>query len=91
MKSPFTFLISITYRSQFGGYALLVDGIMFALVSDGELYLRTNDQIENVFQTRKMSNLVYLKRGMPILLRYYFVDLILWKNQNLLFYFVQLA
>lgn len=91
VKSRFTFLGSITYRSQFGGYALLVDGIMFALVSDGELYLRANDQIENIFQTRKMSNLVYAKRGMPILLRYYFVDSTLWEDQNLLFYFVQLA
>lgn len=90
-KSRFTFLGAISYRSQFGGYALLVDGIIFALVSDGELYLRANDEIENIFQTRKMSNLVYAKRGIPVLLRYYFVDSTLWEDQDLLFHFVRLA
>lgn len=67
----FGFLGQITIRSQFGGYGLLVNSIMFAVVSEGELYLRANDNIEDLFRASGMANLVYAKRGLPVLLRYY--------------------
>ncbi len=47
-QGRFDFLGKITVRSQFGGYGLLANGIMFAVVSDGELYLRANNKIENL-------------------------------------------
>ena len=83
-RDCFDFLGQITVRSQFGGYSLLANGIMFAVVSEGELYLRANDQVEGVFRARGMTNLVYAKRGAPILLRYYRVDTYLWDDERTL-------
>ncbi len=81
----------VTSRSQFGGYSLSVNKVMFAVVSDGELYLRANDNIEGCFQARGMMNLVYSKRGMPVFLRYYHVDESLWNDNETLLHFAQLA
>jgi DNA transformation protein and related proteins len=90
-QSRFDFLGQITARSQFGGYGLLANGIMFAVVSEGELYLRANDKVENQFRARGMTNLVYAKRGLPVLLRYYWVDALLWDDVHTLHNFVQWA
>ncbi|AJJ09786.1 hypothetical protein CH64_991 [Yersinia rohdei] len=89
--SRFDFLGQITIRSQFGGYGLLANGIMFAVVSEGELYLRANDKIEGLFRTRGMANLVYAKRGLPVLLRYYWVDSQLWDDDLVLRNFARQA
>lgn len=35
---------TIEYRSLFGSYSLTVDDTVFAMVSDGELYLRACEQ-----------------------------------------------
>ncbi|MDN0121882.1 TfoX/Sxy family DNA transformation protein [Yersinia aleksiciae] len=90
-RDCFDFLGQITVRSQFGGYGLLANGIMFAVVSEGELYLRANDQVEGLFRARGMTNLVYAKRGVPILLRYYWVDAFLWRDERTLCNFAQRA
>lgn len=84
----FDFLGKITIRSQFGGYGLLVKGIMFAVVSEGELYLRANDGVEDLFRASGMANFVYAKRGLPVLLRYYWVDTALWDDNPTLHNFV---
>lgn len=87
----FDFLGKITVRSQFGGYGLLANSIMFAVVSEGELYLRANDLVENLFCTRGMVNLIYAKRGLPVSLRYYWVDSALWDDDLALRHFVKQA
>ncbi|CND44202.1 TfoX/Sxy family DNA transformation protein [Yersinia pseudotuberculosis] len=87
----FGFLGQITIRSQFGGYGLLVNSIMFAVVSEGELYLRANDNVEDLFRASGMANLVYAKRGLPVLLRYYRVDTSLWNDGLRLHHFVRQA
>lgn len=81
-KTYFYVLGSITTRSQFGGYGLLADGIMFGVVAEGELYLRATDSLEPAFRARGMVNMVYSKRGVPVTLRYYWVDESLWQNQD---------
>ena len=83
----FDFLGQITVRSQFGGYGLLANNIMFAVVSEGELYLRANDLVESLFRTRGMVNLIYAKRGLPFSLLYYTVYLALWQNNLSFCYF----
>lgn len=88
-RCRFDFLGQITVRSQFGGYGLLADNIMFAVVSEGELYLRANDLVESLFRTRGMVNLVYAKRGLPVSLRYYWVDLALWDDDLALRHFAK--
>lgn len=81
-KNCFAALGAITTRSQFGGYGLLAEGVMFAVIADGELYLRATASMEPAFRARGMVNMVYSKRGAPITLRYYWVDESLWRERN---------
>lgn len=81
-KACFDALGNITTRSQFGGYGLLADGVMFAVVADGEMYLRATKSLEPEFRSRGMVNMVYSKRGVPIIMRYYWVDHQLWGSRR---------
>ncbi|MBV4367831.1 TfoX/Sxy family DNA transformation protein [Erwinia phyllosphaerae] len=75
----------IDSRSQFGGYSLSVDNVVFALVAEGELYLRACEQVKPYLTERKMKPLHFNKRGVPVALDYYRVDEPLWKeNEQLL-------
>lgn len=69
----------IKCRSQFGGYSLSVDHAVFALVSEGELYLRACEQVNSYLTERKMEILTLNKRGIPVALNYYRVDDPLWQ------------
>ncbi|SFN99690.1 TfoX/Sxy family DNA transformation protein [Xenorhabdus japonica] len=78
-------------KSQFGGIGLLLDGILFAISSDGELYLRGNSHAEVLFKARGMEKFIYSKRGIPVTLRYYRVNESLWQDQKQLLEYVNLA
>lgn len=69
---------NIHARSQFGGYSLSANGIMFALISEGELYLRATPENEIHFRRQGMESLIYRKRGIAISLRYFKVGEHLW-------------
>lgn len=83
-KTFFAALGKIATRSQFGGYGLLADGTMFAVVAEGELYLRATESLEPIFRERGMANMTYLKRGIPMTMRYYRVDEQLWSDRQAL-------
>lgn len=76
----FASLGSIRSRSQFGGYSLSANGIMFALVAEGYLYLRATPENEMHFRRMGMESLIYRKRGIAIALRYFKVDEKLWQD-----------
>ncbi|WP_304164180.1 TfoX/Sxy family DNA transformation protein [Lonsdalea britannica] len=80
-KYVFSSLGTISSRSQFGGYSIAADKIIFALVSNGELYLRASRQHEVHFRAREMVSMVYTNRGVPVPLNYYEVDNTLWNNE----------
>lgn len=84
-KACFAELGNIAIRSQFGGYGLLADGTMFAVVAEGELYLRATESLEPAFRERGMVNMTYLKRGVPMVMRYYWVNDGLWRRRHELF------
>ncbi|WP_413528464.1 TfoX/Sxy family DNA transformation protein [Rahnella inusitata] len=75
---------NIRARSQFGGYSLSANRVMFALVSDGELYLRASHETEQYFCEQGMERLIYRKRGMAVLLRYFKVSKAQWENPRAL-------
>lgn len=75
---------NIRARSQFGGYSLSANRVMFALVSDGELYLRASHETEEYFCEQGMERLIYRKRGMAVLLRYFKVSKAQWEKPRAL-------
>lgn len=86
-KAYFAILGEITTRSQFGGYGLLANGVMFAVIAENELYLRATDRLEPLFRARGMVKMTYSKRGMPMVMRYYWVDESLWQEPKTLLSF----
>ena len=58
-----------------------VDEAVFAMVSDGELYLRACEQSAKYCKNAS-SFLTLMKRGRPVLLNYYRVDEGLWQNRE---------
>jgi Regulator of competence-specific genes len=72
----------INHRALFGGYTLAVDDAVFAMVSDGELYLRACEQSATYCAKNASSFLTLVKRGRPILLNYYRVDDGLWQDKD---------
>ncbi|MGM3162910.1 TfoX/Sxy family DNA transformation protein [Dickeya undicola] len=80
-KAVFAPLGNILSRSQFGGYSIAADGVIFALVSSGELYLRAAQDNEDFFLDRLTPKLIYTKRGLPVSLNYYLVGEVLWRDE----------
>lgn len=72
---------TIEYRSLFGSYSLTVDDTVFAMVSDGELYLRACEQSAQYCVKYPPVWLTYKKCGRSVTLNYYRVDESLWRNQ----------
>ncbi|RPH21712.1 TfoX/Sxy family DNA transformation protein [Buttiauxella warmboldiae] len=72
----------ISCRSLFGGYSLMVENVIFAMVSKGELYLRACEETEVYFVKRAAQPLLYTKRGRTIKLNYYRVDEGLWNDRQ---------
>ncbi|MEX3021825.1 TfoX/Sxy family DNA transformation protein [Kluyvera sp. STS39-E] len=76
----FSILGKIRSRALFGGYSLAVDDAVFAMVAEGELYLRMCEQ-NATYQAQHSPQLLTLrKRGMPLQLKYFHVDAALWAN-----------
>lgn len=72
----------IEHRALFGGYTLAVDDAVFAMVSDGELYLRACEESAQYCVKNASSYLTLVKRGRVVLLNYYRVDEALWQDRN---------
>jgi len=87
----FASLGNIRARSQFGGYSLSANRVMFALVSDGELYLRASHETEQYFCEQGMERLIYRKRGMAVLLRYFKVSKAQWEKPRALRHMAMLS
>lgn len=71
----------IRIRAHFGGYSLSIDNIVFAMVAEGELYLRACEESAQYHTARRSPLLTFLKRGRSVLLNYYFVDESLWGDR----------
>ncbi|AKJ42557.1 TfoX/Sxy family DNA transformation protein [Pragia fontium] len=87
----FSELGELTSRSMFGGYGICKNKVMFGLVSDDKFYLRANKYLESVFISYGMSQFIYNKRGVPVLMKYYHVNESLWQNEEILKRFVTYA
>lgn len=73
---------SIHYRSLFGSYSLTVEDTVFAMVAEGELYLRACEQSVQYCVKHAPVWLTFMKRGRPVMLNYYQVDESLWHDQQ---------
>lgn len=72
---------AIRSRALFGGYSLAVENTVFAMVSDGELYLRACEETATYQSQHATSLLTLRKRGGSLQLNYFRVDERLWRDR----------
>jgi DNA transformation protein len=53
----------VTVRRMFGGAGIYAEGMMFALVSDGVIYLKADEQNAPVFEREKLEPFTYSTKG----------------------------
>ena len=58
-------------RRMFGGYGIFHDGLMLALIADGELYLKADTETRERFEAEACEPFVYYSQGKPRRLSYY--------------------
>ncbi len=47
---------AVEARSMFGGHGLYADGVMFGLLDDGELFLKTDEETRATFAGRAAAS-----------------------------------
>lgn len=61
----------VTVKSMFGGHGVFLDGLMFGLIADRELYLKVDKESENDFISEGLEAFTYSKQGKPFKMSYY--------------------
>jgi DNA transformation protein len=61
----------VSVRRMFGGHGVFADGIMFALESDGEMYLKADDLTIPKLAAENSEPFVYKAKGREIALSYW--------------------
>ncbi len=61
----------ITLRPMFGGYGVYCDGLFFAIVIDGRLYLKVDDETRAHFSAAGSAPFVYEGRSAPVEMSYW--------------------
>jgi DNA transformation protein len=64
-------LDGVRWRFMFGGVGLYRDEVMFGIVVDDALYLKTDDMNRAAFEAQGLAPLRYLREGREIALSYY--------------------
>jgi DNA transformation protein len=78
-------------RSMFGGFGVFVDDIMFALVVNDALHIRSCDSINKQFTEEGYQPYVYKKRGFPVVTKYFSLPETLWENTDDILQIAELA
>ena len=61
----------VTARRMFGGHGIYHAGVMFALIADGQLYLKVDDESRGVFEAAGLSPFVYEAKRRRVSLSYH--------------------
>lgn len=62
---------SIESRKMFGGHGIYHDGLMFGLVADDELYLKSDSVSEPLFREEGLDQFEYDKNGKVVSMSYF--------------------
>ena len=61
----------ITSRAMFGGYGIYKDGIFFALIADGELFFKVNEETKKKYEALGSRPFTYTMRGKKMTMNYW--------------------
>ena len=58
-------------KGMFGGHGIYLDGLMFALVANGALYLKSDESTEDEYKRKGLEAFTYNKKGKEYKMSYY--------------------
>lgn len=61
----------VRHKRMFGGGGLWIDGIMFALIGDGQMFMKADAANRGMFEAEGMGPFVYEGKGKPITMSYW--------------------
>jgi DNA transformation protein len=61
----------VVLKRMFGGYGVFLDGLMFGLVTGGQLYFKTGEADRATFEAEGSGPFTYTKKGGPAVLTSY--------------------
>jgi DNA transformation protein len=61
----------VEIRAMFGGHGVFLDGVMFGLIADGDLYLKVDDHNRDSFTQAGLAAFEYRGKGSPITMSYH--------------------
>ena len=82
----------VSSKAMFGGYGVYMDGAIFAIIADGELYFKSNEKTEGFFAARGSRPFTYKKKNNKIYtMNYWFVPSEVYEDRDALAEWVDLA
>jgi DNA transformation protein and related proteins len=73
LRDLFEPLGPISARAMFGGYGLYLDGLIFGVIIDEALYLKTDEQSRGRFEAAGCQPCIYYMKGKPLPMSYWSV------------------
>ena len=61
----------VNAKRMFGGHGIFLEGLMFGLIADNDLYLKVDDKNRDDFTTRGLEPFSYFKKEKEFKLSYY--------------------
>ena len=58
-------------KGMFGGHGIFLDGLMFALIADSTLYLKSDESIAQELNARGLEAFTYYKEGKAFTMSYH--------------------
>lgn len=74
----------VTGRGMFGGYGIFMEGLMFGLIADNELYFKAGDQNRSSFEAKGSAPFTYQGKSKPIQMSYWKVPADIFNDTNAL-------
>lgn len=85
-------LFGISSKSMFGGYGVYKDGKIFAIIVDGELYLKGQKETEDFFKSHKSQKFTYSKKNVKVYeMNYWFVPEEVYENRDSFSEWIEMA
>ena len=81
----------IRARKMFGGYGIYHQDLMFGLVADDELYLKTDALNLAEFDALGMQAFTYVKNGKPMQMSYYSAPETIYEDEQSAAHWAELA
>ncbi|MFB9885846.1 TfoX/Sxy family protein [Balneatrix alpica] len=91
LHEVFQSLGPIQIRPMFGGYGVFHQGLMFALIADENLYLKTSPASRGLFEAEGLQPFVYTLGRRPIKMGYFQAPATIYEDSDEALYWGRLA